>query len=173
MLSHNVRQHLCRPAPSHWWNPYTPRLCCRTAGRKKLCAAGRKEEWTIWWWWLHTLQTSHLIKLNALLQELNGHVVFARLDVNVSQEKPTLFHFICILNKQFNNTSRCCISLHTAFLQQTAGEVYKQFELSTCGFHCILAILFRWFLALGVWRKIMWAVAMPSNTGTLSRCVRK
>lgn len=61
------------------------------------------------WWLLHTLQTSHLVKLNALLQELNGHVVLARLDVNVSQEKPALLNFICILNNKFFNIIYVCI----------------------------------------------------------------
>ena len=30
MLSHSVRQHLCKPVPFQQWSPGTPRLCCRT-----------------------------------------------------------------------------------------------------------------------------------------------
>jgi len=55
---------------------------------------------------LHTytlIDTPHLIKLNALLQELNRHVVFARLDVDISQEKPAMLNLFCILSSKQNN----------------------------------------------------------------------
>ena len=52
----------------------------------------------------HNLQqcehTLHLIKLNALLQELDRHVVLARLDVDVGQEKPAMLNFFCILSNK-------------------------------------------------------------------------
>jgi len=49
------------------------------------------------------IDTPHLIKLNALLQELNRHVIFARLDVDISQEKPTMLNLFCILSGKQNN----------------------------------------------------------------------
>ncbi len=67
------------------------------------------------------------------------------------------------------NSIRVEITTLTSTWEGLPSTCASESATNTCEFHCILAILFSWFLALGVCFRIMWAVAIPSKAETLSR----